>query len=483
MKILLGWSSTLDDHKTKKLISALEEKSHKVVYWVGTEKNPDIRIPGMVVQTYESARLCEPAPGILPSDFPPVGEDIIGKLHKEESLILGMMNKQLDWMCIDERKHLYYNMLSYWHGVIAKYKPDLVLLTSLPHTAFTHVIYALAKLFGIKVIMFDGVVIGEPISDRMLMYVDSWEKSAPLERAWEKNKGKNFSLEDLSQDLQDYYRLHTKESLDPTPVYIKDDKKLYSFSNVALLKIKIIFGSIKDGTLFEKILLYVAKISKENIRQEYQNVQKEADMKQKFVYLPLHYQPECTTNPLGDMFADQILMIEILSASLPPGWLLYVKEHPTQWFSRGLNFFSSRYRGYYKRIARLPNVRLIPIKTDNYALIRHAQAVATVTGTAGFEALIRGKPAIVFGYPWYMDCPGVFKVNGVSSCKKALKEIMGGFKINQQKIINFLKSFDEAAFHGNETIEDMHCKRLNISERKSMDNSIHAILSELEKYA
>lgn len=483
MKILLGWSSTLDDHKTKKLISALEEKSHKVVYWVGTEKNPDIQMPGMVVQTYESARLCEPAPGISLSDFPPVGEDIISRLHKEESLILGMMNKQFDWMCLDERKHLYYNMLSYWYGVIQKYKPDLVLLTSLPHTAFTHVIYALAQLFGIKVIMFDGVVIGEPISDRMLMYVDSWKKSAPLEKVWKKNKEKNFSLADLSQDLQAYYRLHTKDSLDPTPVYIKDDKKRYSFFKVALLKIKVIFESIKDGSFFEKIFSYVAKISKENIKQEYQSVQQEADLKQKFVYLPLHYQPECTTNPLGDIFADQILMIEVLSASLPPGWFLYVKEHPTQWFSRGLNFFSSRYRGYYKKIARLPNVRLIPVKTDNYTLIRHAQAVATVTGTAGFEALLRGKPTIVFGYPWYMDCPGVFKVTGVSSCTEALEEIKKGVSIKEQDMINFLKSLDEAAFHGNETIEDMHCRELNITERKSMDNSIKAILSELEKYA
>jgi hypothetical protein len=483
MKILLGWSSTLDDRIIKSLISALEEKSHQVVYWVGTENNPDIEIPGIVVQTYESARLCQPAPGISLSDFPPVGEDIIGKLHKEESLILGIMNKQLDWMCIDERKHLYYNMLSYWHGVMEKYKPDLILLNSLPHTAFTYVIYALAKLFGIKVIMFDSAHVGEPISDRMLMYIDSWKKSAVLEKTLEKNREKNFSLTDLSQDLQDYYLLHTKGATDPTPVYIKDDRKLYSFSNTMLLKIKIILRSVKDGTLFEKIFSFITKISKENIKQEYQNVQKEAGMKQRFVYLPLHYQPECTTNPLGYIFSDQILMIEILSASLPPGWLLYVKEHPTQWLIRGLNFFSSRYRGYYKRIARLANVRLVPIKTDNYALIRHAQAVATVTGTAGFEALIRGKPAILFGYSWYMDCPGVFKVNGVSSCKNAFEEIKKGAHIKEQQIINFLKSLDEAAFHGNETIEDMNCRRMNIKERKSMDNSIEAILSELEKYA
>lgn len=479
MKILLGWSSIFGDYQTKKLIRALKNKSHEVVYWIGMAKDPDDEFPETVFQDYDSARLCLPVRGIELPDFLPPDETLIEKLYKEESLVLTMMNKQFDWMCVDERRHLYYRMLSYWNGIMKKYNPDLIILSSLPHAPFEYVIYALAKLYNIKIIMFDGIIIGIPLGDRKIMFVDSWQKSAILTKTIEKNKGENFSLKDLSRDLQNYYLLHMTESTDPAPIYLKDDKKLNSFSKILFRKMKIILRSIKDRSIFEKAFSRLFKLSKGTIQQEYQSFQKEADMAKKFVYLPLNYQPECTTSPQGDMFADQILMIETISASLPAGWLLYVKEHPAQWFPRGSNFFSSRYRGYYTKIVQLKNVRLIPVETDHYALIRNAGVVATVTGTAGFEGILRGKPVIVFGYPWYMSCHGVFKVNGVALCKKALEEIIGGFQIEQQQVINFLKSFDEATFHGNETIEDMHCKKLNIKERKSMNNIINAILEIL----
>ena len=36
----------------------------------------------------------------------------------------------------------------------------------------------------------------------------------------------------------------------------------------------------------------------------------------------------------------------------------------------------------------------------NLKLIDKCKAVATITGTSGWEALIRGKPVLHFGYPW-----------------------------------------------------------------------------------
>ena len=103
------------------------------------------------------------------------------------------------------------------------------------------------------------------------------------------------------------------------------------------------------------------------------------------------------------MFVDQILMIETLAAALPEGWVLYVKEHPWQMWNNGLNYSSCRYPGYYKKISRLKNTFLVPIEANTFDLIKNCQAVATVTGTAGWEAVLRLKPAIVFGYAWYRE--------------------------------------------------------------------------------
>ena len=39
-------------------------------------------------------------------------------------------------------------------------------------------------------------------------------------------------------------------------------------------------------------------------------------------------------------------------------------------------------------------------------LIAGARVVATITGTAGYEALLAGKPSIYFGDAWYEGLPG-----------------------------------------------------------------------------
>jgi len=54
----------------------------------------------------------------------------------------------------------------------------------------------------------------------------------------------------------------------------------------------------------------------------------------------------------------------------------------------------------------------------------------------------------VFGYTWYVYCDGVSLVHDVESAKRALLKIQAGFTPDQQKIINFLKSFEESTICG-----------------------------------
>ena len=131
--------------------------------------------------------------------------------------------------------------------------------------------------------------------------------------------------------------------------------------------------------------------------------------KLKYVYFPLHLQPELTTDPLGGFFGDQALAIEQLRTKLPSDVAIIVKENPKQ-------SFEWRSKDFFKRIQRLNNVFFVDSNINTYSLLRHAQAVATVTGTAGWEAVIAGKPAIVFGAAWYKKLPGVFNFNDEGFC-------------------------------------------------------------------
>lgn len=456
-----------------------KQSQHKIVYCEGSFSNKidewRARFPGIIFHEYYDARAGRPAQGVDINEFPPPNKKLIKRFHKTESLILTMMNKHFDTICVDKRRHLYYIMLRYWNGVLNKYKPDVIVFPIVPHTVYNYIIYALAKMYDIKTIMFEDTW----ISDRLLMYTD-WEKGdMALQKAMEKNKNKNFSVQDLSPDLQEYYCSKTNLDQDPTPPYIKEQKKGFSKKNILLEKFKIVLRTMKEGSFPLKALKYIPKQFKPNLKKEYFKLQKTPDLERPFVYAPLSYQPEKTTCPEGDIFCDQILMLEILSFCLPDNWLIYVKEHPMQWLRPGVRYSSFRYQGYYEKIAQLKNVLLVPKDTNSYTLIGKAKAVAVVTSTVGLEAILRLKPVIIFGCPMYRDLSGLFKVKDVKSCQEAFQKITAGYRPNQQDIINYLKSIDEAAMHG--YFEKTAAKISKLTPEENISNITKAILAELER--
>ena len=121
-----------------------------------------------------------------------------------------------------------------------------------------------------------------------------------------------------------------------------------------------------------------------------------------YVYFPLHLQPELTTDPLGGRYGDQAAAIEALRGWLPPGVAIVVKENPKQhqeW----------RDPEFYERLRRLPGVFLVDQRVNTYKLLRGSLMSATITGTAGWEAVLMGKPSIIFGAAWYAPLPGAFR--------------------------------------------------------------------------
>lgn len=120
----------------------------------------------------------------------------------------------------------------------------------------------------------------------------------------------------------------------------------------------------------------------------------------KIAYFPLHLQPELTTSAFGGVFQDQLYAIELLNSMLGDGWLILVKENPKQtYFQRRAMFF--------KRLKSLENVRLVPSRYSTYKLMRRARFVATISGTACWEAIKGGKRCLIFGKAWFSELPGV----------------------------------------------------------------------------
>lgn len=262
---------------------------------------------------------------------------------------------------------------------------------------------------------------------------------------------------------------------------MKEQVNRYQGLNKVFINLRIIYESIIDLSIFKKGYSYIIKKIGSNLRKEYVSLQIQPDLTKKFVYVPLAFQPESSTSPNGGVFVDQILMIEVLSASLPVDWLIYVKEHPVQWSPMGLGYNDNRYGGYYKKIAQLKNVRIIPIETQPHFLIKNAQAVAIVTGTTGWESAMRFKPVLVFGFPWYQHCPAVFKVNDATSCKDAIDKIIDGFSVSKQQMINYLALLEKFSIQGYEDDISKMASNAKLSAQENANNYLGALISEIEK--
>jgi len=444
---LINWDNGNKDFVDVAL--ELEKRGHEIVYWVGTKRqNFEINkqeFPKGIFHHYQDAGLAIPPKEFEEMDFEPPGGDFIRQFYETESTVLSIFRKfQRQKMSVMEMKHIYYRYLQYWYGVIQKLKPDIIIFELWPHGGYDFVIYSLAKFLRIKTLMFDFT----RISDRLLLINDFIIGSPALRKEIEKNQDKQFTVEDLNPDIQESYKKQTKNGIGAVPSDLKMILKKYSGKSLLFIKLKMILKSIFDFSIFKKTFCYISKKFQPNLKKEYNKLQMAPDFNKKFIYTAFQFQPEASTSVLGGVFIDQILMVKILSASVPDDWLIYVKENPCQWLPEGTMFTPFRYRSYYETIAKLKNVRLVPVETSTFGLIEKSQAVATVTGTVGWEAVLRSKPALVFGYAWYRDCPGVFKVNNVKSCKETIENIKNNFIINEQDIINYLYSLDKVSCCG-----------------------------------
>lgn len=169
------------------------------------------------------------------------------------------------------------------------------------------------------------------------------------------------------------------------------------------------------------------------------------DLSRNYIYFPLHYQPELTTSPQGNIFVHQFLVANLLSCCLPEGWKLYIKEHPLQ-FEKG-----ERGRGayHYRHLLKLDSVELVDMRTSQVELIDNANLVSTVTGTSGWEAVVRSVPAVIFGNAWYRGCEGVFHatskeevINAISAAKSK------GYRVDSSQVNEFLKKLSSVGFEG-----------------------------------
>jgi hypothetical protein len=448
MKILLMWPSGAPEIKV--LLDTLTTEGHEIVYWVGEYAAEHLAPMGTIFHDHYDAWDAKPAAHFAGSVIAPVNARDIESMYETESKILTMMNKRYDRAPVDERKHVYYTMLAYWMHVLETTKPDFILYAQIPHSIYSNIVYDLARKNRIPTLCFEDALI--PF---LLIPFSDFERGNERIRHVLQQLPAKVRLSDLHERTQAYWSLQTQSKTPVAPTYMYKQKQTSAGLGLLRHRLQIALKGLLNGRLPSIAWNYIKRVGRENLKKEYARVVQRPDWAKPFVYFPLQFQPERTSSPQGGVYHDQILAIETLSAALPEGWEIYVKEHPSQWWLRFKEQFSSvRYRGYYKRLAEIPRIRVVPIMTDSFELIDRSKAVAVVTTTAGWEAVLRGKAPLVFGMPWWRDCPGMLTVQSVEDASTAFKEVASGKKIPQEDVLRYLKALEEVSVHA--YIEDPH---------------------------
>lgn len=413
------------------------KKHHEIQYWVRIVDQVPLdekEFPGTIFHDYLDALAGRAPAGFSVTDFEPWSAERIADFAPIESEYMTMADKLYPQWSVNRRKDLFYDLLRYWDGILGTLQPDCIVMLSVPHEMYNFVLYELAKRRGIRTLLLDDT----PMDSTRYVLIEDYKAGS---KRLANTQGSRGSLSALSPNMRAYYERVSRSDNPSPPLMISFNRVHTPFHKVRrFMRACAVF--VRDGSIFERAVMKMFKLMRPSLKDEHRIYQSHADMTRAFVYLPLHYQPELTTSPLAGVYVNQLLAVKTIAAALPRGWELYVKEHPAQVGVHGGNETPARYKGFYKAIAETPHVRLIPLDTNTFELIDHARATAVATGTAGWESVVRGRPAIVFGYPWYMHAPGVLRIASVEECREAFRRVEGGYLPDKEELFAFLEEFD-----------------------------------------
>ncbi len=178
----------------------------------------------------------------------------------------------------------------------------------------------------------------------------------------------------------------------------------------------------------------------------------------KYIYFPLHKEPELMLNLKAPLWHDSSHAIKYISSMLPLGYKLIVREHIKNW--------GRRYTSYYKYLSRLPGVIIISPFDFQFKYIQNADLVITENGSTGWEALLLRKPVITLERTFYDVSNLSIKATKPSELDRyILKALNGHNKYNNEEYDRRIGLFLDAEKENSLSIESTPEEHLQMIER------------------
>lgn len=319
-------------------------------------------------------------------------------------------------------------------------KPDF-LICPLVGAMSTMVIYHVAKKMGIRVINIDfgrlhnKVILSEDYTT--FTFIEKLFKSIQNKEYRSLHKKEAIKL------LEDIRTEHLSYQPQLSQHRQFKELKFLSYKNLTrgiIFFVKSLFDYIKnphkndytEKTPWDFIRNKVVRVAR-NIRG-YSNLYDEPNWEENFCYYQLHLEPELAISVFAPFYSDQIWLVRQIARSLPVGFKLYVREHR--------DMVNYRPRSFYETLRKIPNVKLIAPKVDLFELIAKSKLVFVITSTAGWEAVLLGKPVITFGNVFYNKFSSVTRCEKIEMLPQIIKSSLN-LRGNDGEIVDYLSAMLE----------------------------------------
>ena len=411
-----------------------------------------------------------------------IDQEVIDRISPFILNILKMMDRLTPHLvyAFEDRMNMMFEHVRYWDNLLTEKKVDMFISMNYPHEVWDYIVYALCKSRGIDTLFFtqtalDGYVqIVRSIEDNDLRLNQKFQTQVEVSKLPELIERQLNNLTSEKTEAPWYMELQFEELREKRKIsfnLLRYCSKLLRFVIQNMDSTKNLFHRANDVLFYRQRF---GRAAGKKLLRSYKFLSTEPNFSEKYIYVPLHFQPECTTSPQGGVFVYQELMISMLAKNVPANIKLYVKEHPMQQIH-------GRNQKLYSRLIALPNVKLIKLEVDSNILIDNCVAVATITGTAAWEALFKEKPALLFGDIFFKYAPGVFRVKTDNDCLIAISAIFDENYISQtqSQLRVYLANVQSYLVRG--CVDDFYMNVSNISSADNRKNLANAIVLAIKR--
>lgn len=326
-------------------------------------------------------------------------------------------------------------------------KPDVLFFSIVSNTG-SYLLYSMARKRGIKTYILDVARIGNKY-----FLSDGYEESTFVRDSFERIQRGDIPAGEVRREAENFlkdfqeknsYYLEKSKAIS-NPAYTKKaNPRLYGLSFLLPSRLWRVFywltlsirnyAAYSDDYVTQNPYFVIIDKVKRKWRtvRGYTDLYDPIDTNEEYAYLPLHTEPEAYPMLLAPYYTDQVWLAKQVARSLPAGFKLYVKDHPTM--------MGYRTRAYYRELKKIPNVKLIDVNTSSLELIKKSRLVVTLTGTAGWEAALLKKPVVIFGGIFYKYLSSVRLCSDITTLPDIVREQLTSYRYNEQELVDFISA-------------------------------------------